>query len=220
MLEKLHDQITTELGQSSRTDTIFVITAIVFNLVVLGINSALSDVAADENTLQSNLVFYVFVVITLMINAASLTALLIGRRTRSKLLSGLIKMYQDTQVDQYYPEELLKAYGTRYLLFATVIVLLGITAIARVVLRDPRILVLDEATSSLDSLSEELIQNAMKTVMKDRTSLVIAHRLSTILAADKILVLDKGKLMQQGTHNQLLNEGGLYKELYETQFRI
>jgi len=129
MLEKLHDQITTELGQSSRTDTIFVITAIVFNLVVLGINSALSDVAADENTLQSNLVFYVFVVITLMINAASLTALLIGRRTRSKLLSGLIKMYQDTQVDQYYPEELLKAYGTRYLLFATVIVLLGITAI-------------------------------------------------------------------------------------------
>jgi len=129
MKEKLHDQITSELGQSSRTDTIFVITAIVFNLVVLGINSALSDVAADENTLQSNLVFSVFVIVTLMINAASLTALLIGRRTRSKLLSGLIKMYQDTQVDQYYPEELLKAYGNRYLLFAAVIVLLGITAI-------------------------------------------------------------------------------------------
>jgi len=129
MKEKLHDQITAELGQSSRTDTIFVVTAIVFNLVVLGINSALSDVAADENTLQSNLVFIIFVIVTILINAASLTALLIGRKTRSRLLSGLIKMYQDTQVDQYYPEELLEAYGTRYLLFAAVIVLLGITAI-------------------------------------------------------------------------------------------
>ncbi len=93
-------------------------------------------------------------------------------------------------------------------------------AIARVVLRDPRILVLDEATSSLDSLSEDLIQKAMKTVMENRTSLVIAHRLSTILAADKILVFDKGKLIQQGTHDQLLNTGGLYRTLYETQFRV
>lgn len=129
MLEKLHDQITTELGQSARTDTIFVITAIVFNLVVLGINSALSDVAADQNTLQSNLVFFVFVIVTVLINTVSLTALLIGRRTRNRLLSGLIKMYQDNQVDQYYPEELLQAYGRRYILFATVIVLLGLTAI-------------------------------------------------------------------------------------------
>ena len=73
-------------------------------------------------------------------------------------------------------------------------------AIARVVLRDPRILILDEATSSLDSLSEELIQGAMKKIMKERTSLVIAHRLSTILAADRILVFDKGRLVQQGSH--------------------
>ena len=129
MLKKLHDQITTELGQSSRTDTIFVVTAIVFNLVVLGINSALSEVAADENTLQSNLIFIVFIIVTLMINGASLTALLIGRRTRNKLLEGIIKMYKDNEVDQYYPKELLKTYGTRYLLFASVIVLLGITAI-------------------------------------------------------------------------------------------
>lgn len=93
-------------------------------------------------------------------------------------------------------------------------------AIARVVLRDPRILILDEATSSLDSLSEELIQDAMKEIMKDRTSLVIAHRLSTILAADRILVFDKGRLAQQGTHDMLLTEGGLYKELYQTQFKI
>ncbi|NOQ40545.1 MAG: ATP-binding cassette domain-containing protein [Anaerolineales bacterium] len=93
-------------------------------------------------------------------------------------------------------------------------------AIARVVLRDPRILILDEATSSLDSLSEELIQSALKQVMKNRTSLVIAHRLSTILAADKILVLDHGRLVQQGTHQDLLDQGGLYQTLYETQFKV
>lgn len=93
-------------------------------------------------------------------------------------------------------------------------------AIARVVLRDPRILILDEATSSLDSLSEELIQAAMKEIMKERTSLVIAHRLSTILAADRILVFDKGRLVQQGTHDKLLKAGGLYRELYQTQFKL
>ncbi|MCD6425799.1 MAG: ABC transporter ATP-binding protein [Anaerolineales bacterium] len=93
-------------------------------------------------------------------------------------------------------------------------------AIARVVLRDPKILILDEATSSLDSLSEKLIQNALEEIMRDRTSLVIAHRLSTILAADKILVMDKGKLVQQGTHQELLTQDGLYQTLYETQYKI
>jgi ATP-binding cassette subfamily B protein len=92
-------------------------------------------------------------------------------------------------------------------------------AIARVILKDPRILVLDEATSHLDSLSEELIQNALQHVMKGRSSLVIAHRLSTILAADKILVLDKARLVEQGTHTELLAQNGLYATLYETQFR-
>ncbi|RLD03188.1 MAG: ABC transporter ATP-binding protein, partial [Chloroflexota bacterium] len=93
-------------------------------------------------------------------------------------------------------------------------------AIARVVLRDPKILILDEATSSLDSLSEKLIQNALEEIMRDRTSLVIAHRLSTILAADKILVMDKGKLVQQGTHQELITQDGLYQTLYETQYKI
>jgi len=92
-------------------------------------------------------------------------------------------------------------------------------ALARVILKDPRILVLDEATSHLDSESESLIQDALKRVMAGRTSIVIAHRLSTILAADLILVMDRGQIIERGTHDQLLALGGLYSQLYETQFR-
>jgi ATP-binding cassette subfamily B protein len=92
-------------------------------------------------------------------------------------------------------------------------------AIARVVLKDPRVLILDEATSHLDSHSEALIQEAMEQVMKGRTSLVIAHRLSTIIGADLILVLDEGRLVEQGNHQALLAGSGLYRKLYETQFR-
>ncbi len=91
-------------------------------------------------------------------------------------------------------------------------------ALARVILKDPRILVLDEATSSLDSESESLIQDALKRVMSGRTSIVIAHRLSTILAADLILVIDRGQIVEQGTHEQLLAQNGLYASLYHTQF--
>jgi len=91
-------------------------------------------------------------------------------------------------------------------------------AIARVVLKDPRILVLDEATSHLDSQSEALIQDALSQIMRGRSSIVIAHRLSTILAADTILVLDRGLIVEGGSHNELLNQDGLYARLYETQF--
>ncbi len=91
-------------------------------------------------------------------------------------------------------------------------------ALARVILKNPRILVLDEATSHLDSESEALIQEALKRVMAGRTSIVIAHRLSTILAADNILVMDRGRIVEQGTHRELLTQGGLYAHLYETQF--
>jgi ATP-binding cassette, subfamily B, bacterial len=91
-------------------------------------------------------------------------------------------------------------------------------ALARVILKNPRILVLDEATSHLDSESELLIQEALKRVMAGRTSIVIAHRLSTILAADLILVFDRGQIVERGTHRDLLSQGGIYTHLYETQF--
>ena len=92
-------------------------------------------------------------------------------------------------------------------------------AIARVILKDPGILILDEATAHLDARSEALIQEALERVMARRTSFVIAHRLSTVLAADRILVLDEGRLVEQGSHSELLAAGGLYASLYETQFR-
>jgi len=91
-------------------------------------------------------------------------------------------------------------------------------ALARVILKDPRILVLDEATSHLDSESEALIQEALSRVMAGRTSIVIAHRLSTILAADLILVMDRGRIVESGVHDDLLKLNGLYSNLYHTQF--
>ncbi|TFH39298.1 MAG: ABC transporter ATP-binding protein [Bacteroidia bacterium] len=92
-------------------------------------------------------------------------------------------------------------------------------AIARAVLKDPRILILDEATSSLDSESERLVQEALENLMKDRTSVVIAHRLSTIRRADQILVLDRGRLVEKGTHDELMSlSSGIYKKLRKLQY--
>ena len=91
-------------------------------------------------------------------------------------------------------------------------------AIARVLLKDPRILILDEATSALDTVSERLIQAALEGLMEGRTTLAIAHRLSTILRADLILVYDRGRIVERGTHRQLVERGGLYARLYREQF--
>jgi len=90
--------------------------------------------------------------------------------------------------------------------------------IARAILQDPELLLLDEATSDLDSHSEQAIQDAMNTLLQDRTCVVIAHRLSTVMDADKIVVLDEGRIVQKGTHAQLLERDGLYRELYDSQF--
>jgi ATP-binding cassette subfamily B protein len=87
-----------------------------------------------------------------------------------------------------------------------------------VLLKDPKVLILDEATSHLDSHSEALIQEAMERVMQGRTSIVIAHRLSTIMGADLILVMDEGELVESGQHSTLLSKNGLYTSLYQTQF--
>jgi ATP-binding cassette subfamily B protein len=91
-------------------------------------------------------------------------------------------------------------------------------AIARVLLKDPRILILDEATSALDTVSERLIQAALERLMEGRTTIAIAHRLSTILRADKILVYDRGRIVERGRHDELLAVGGLYARLYHEQF--
>ncbi|MBR4099388.1 MAG: ABC transporter ATP-binding protein [Clostridia bacterium] len=92
-------------------------------------------------------------------------------------------------------------------------------SIARVVLKNPKILILDEATSSLDSISENLISAALDNIMKGRTSIVIAHRLSTVIAADKIMVIEKGIITAEGSHTALIDKSEKYRELYETQFR-
>jgi subfamily B ATP-binding cassette protein MsbA len=91
-------------------------------------------------------------------------------------------------------------------------------SIARAILKNPPILILDEATSSLDTASEVIIQNALKNLMENRTTLVIAHRLSTVRKADMIIVMERGKVVASGTHEELLAKKGLYQRLYKIQF--
>lgn len=130
MLDKIHDHIVSELGHSSRTDTIFVVTAIIFNLIVLGVNSGVSAAAVEsDEKFVTDLVLVVFIVMTLLINAISIFALNLGRRTRKMLLDGLVGMYRDHEADKYYNPSLIANYGVRYLLFSGVILTLALTAI-------------------------------------------------------------------------------------------
>ena len=87
---------------------------------------------------------------------------------------------------------------------------------ARAVLRNPPLLILDEATSALDSISEKAIQKALDEVMKGRTTIVIAHRLSTIINADQVIVIDHGRIVDRGTHEELIGSSAIYQELYQT----
>ena len=130
MLAQVHDHIVNELGHSSRTDTIFVVTAVIFNLIVLGVNSGVSMAAVEgEARATTDVILAVFIVMTLLLNSVAVAALVLGRRTRAILQGGLLTMYQDNQVDKYYDPSLLSNYGVRYLLFAGIIVILALTAI-------------------------------------------------------------------------------------------
>ena len=130
MQEQVHDHIVSELGHSSRTDTIFVVTAVVFNLIVLGINSGVSVAAVEGGSSSVNdVVLAVFIAMTVLLNVIAVAALTLGRRTRRLLLGGLVAMYRDNEVDKYYDTALMANYGVRYALFAGVIVTLALTAI-------------------------------------------------------------------------------------------
>ena len=129
MLERVHQHIVSELQQSSRTDTIFVITAVVFNLIVLGINSAVAGEAADGGDVTADTILGVLIAVSLLINTIAVVALYLGRGTRDKLLKGLLAMYRDNDVAQYYDQSLLSNYGKRYWLFTGVILCLAVTGI-------------------------------------------------------------------------------------------
>ena len=130
MLGQVHDHIVRELGDGTRTDTIFVLAAVVFNLIVLGVNSGVSTAAiTEEVTTTYDLILAVFIGSTVLLNVIAAAALILGRRTRRMLLNGLVAMYRDNEVDQYYDPSLTSNYGVRYLLFTGMIVTLAATAI-------------------------------------------------------------------------------------------
>lgn len=126
MIEHVHQHITSELNQNTRTDTIFILTAILLNLITLAINSAFAE-GSRENTSDLTIMF-IFVCLIVVVNIVVIFGLLKGRQTRAKLISGLIRMYKDKEVDKYYDESLVSNYNVRYNLFILVVITTGIIA--------------------------------------------------------------------------------------------
>ncbi len=129
MLERLHEHINLELQVNTRTDTIFVVTAVIFNFVMLGISSAMAGEAIDGDSTTALIVLIITLCLSVLVNGIAIVGLLTGRATRHKLLLGLLKMYNDTEVGQYYDQTLLTSYMRRYVMFIAIIGLLGLTAI-------------------------------------------------------------------------------------------
>jgi hypothetical protein len=133
MLANIHDHINQEIRLNTRTDTIFVVTAIVFNFVMLGTSSALAGAAAWDvgkgAITASFVIFIINVVVSILVNSVAIIGLLTGRGTRKTLMQGLMKMYQDTDVDQYYHLSLLTNYTRRYVMFIAIIGILGVSSV-------------------------------------------------------------------------------------------
>jgi uncharacterized membrane protein len=127
MIEHVHKQITSELQQNTKTDTIFILTAIVLNLIILAVNSGFAEESRADNSKLT--IMFLFVALLILLNIVVIMGLLKGKQTRSKLITGLIKMYEDENVIKYYDLTLLSNYNTRYNLFMMVVVLTGLISI-------------------------------------------------------------------------------------------
>jgi len=127
MIQRVHEHIITELQQNTRTDTIFILTAILLNLLTLGINSAVASGSNKDTTTW--IVFFTFVCLVIVVNFVVIIGLLKGKQTRIKLINGLLKMYKDQGVEGYYDVSLLSNYSTRYNLFLVAVVFTGLIAI-------------------------------------------------------------------------------------------
>jgi len=128
MIEHIHRHITSELQQNTRTDTIFILSAILLNLITLAINSGMVEKSRTDNSML--IVMFLFVVLIVLVNIVVIFGLVKGKQTRVKLVAGLLKMYKDKDVDKYYDESLLGNYSVRYNLFIMVVTFTGIIAIA------------------------------------------------------------------------------------------
>jgi len=129
MIERVHQHIIAELQQGARTDTLFILTAVLLNLLVLAINSSLAAAESREIT-NRIIVMFIFVALTLVVNLVAIVGLSKGKQTRSKLLNGLLKMYEDQGVEGYYDSSLMSNYNVRYNLFILAVVFTGLISIA------------------------------------------------------------------------------------------